>query len=83
VSPEELRTALNEVVVRGDFQVPPYPAVALRLQRIFAKQNYGIAEVSDTIAADPALAARVLGVVNSPLYRGNDEITSLHTEAVV
>jgi len=77
VSPEELRTALNEVVVRGDFQVPPYPAVALRLQRIFAKQNYGIAEVSDTIAADPALAARVLGVVNSPLYRGNDEITSL------
>ncbi len=77
MSPEELRTALNEVVLRGDFQVPPYPAVALRLQRIFAKPNFGIAEVSDTISADPALAARVLGVVNSPLYRANEEITSL------
>ncbi len=77
MSPDALRTALAEVVARGDFQVPPYPAVALRLQRILARPNYALAEVADTIAADPALAARVLGVVNSALYRATDDITSL------
>jgi hypothetical protein len=69
--------ALGEVVARGDFQVPPYPAVALRLQRILAKPGYGLREVADTIAADPALAARVLGIANSALYRAPEEITSL------
>src|SRR6187402_413192 len=77
MSPDQLQKALAEVVARGDFQVPPYPAVALRLQRIFARPNYGIAEVSDAIAGDPALAARVLGAVNSALYRAADDITSL------
>jgi HD-like signal output (HDOD) protein len=74
---EALRKALGEVVVRGDFHVPPYPAVALRLQRIFAKPNYGIGEIADAIAADPALATRVLGVANSALYRAQDDITTL------
>jgi HD-like signal output (HDOD) protein len=72
-----LCVALGEIVARGDFQVPPYPAVALRLQRILAKPGYGLAEVADTIAADPALAARVLGIANSALYRAPEEITSL------
>lgn len=77
MSPDALSDALAEVVAKGDFQVPPYPAVALRLQRILARPNYGLGEVSDTIAADPALAARILSVVNSSLYRASDDITSL------
>jgi HD-like signal output (HDOD) protein len=77
VTSEALRTALGEVVARGDFQVPPYPAVALRLQRVLAKPGYGLAEVADTISADPALAARVLGIANSAMYRSPEEITSL------
>jgi HD-like signal output (HDOD) protein len=74
---DPLRRALGEVVARGDFQVPPYPAVALRLQRLLAQPNYGIAEVADAIAADPALATRVLSVANSALYRAAEEITTL------
>jgi len=77
VSPDELKTRLTEIVGRGDFEVPPYPAVALKLQRIFARDNYGIGEISDTIAADPALTARILGLANTALYRAADEITSL------
>jgi HD-like signal output (HDOD) protein len=77
VSPDALRAALAEVVAKGDFQVPPYPAVALRLQRIVSRPNYGLGEVSDTIAADPALAALILSVVNSALYRASEDITSL------
>jgi HD-like signal output (HDOD) protein len=77
LTPEALRAALGEMVTKGDFQVPPYPAVALRLQRIFARDNYGVGEISDTIAADPALAARILSVANSALYRATDDITTV------
>jgi HD-like signal output (HDOD) protein len=72
-----LRAALSEIVTKGDFQVPPYPAVALRLQRIFARENYGVGEIAETVAADPALAARILGLANSALYRATDEITTV------
>ena len=57
--------------------MPPYPAVALKLQRLFARENYGIGEIADTISADPALAARILGLANTALYRAADEITTL------
>ena len=33
---EAMQRALTDVVSRGDFTVPPYPAVALRLQRLLA-----------------------------------------------
>jgi HD-like signal output (HDOD) protein len=74
---DTLRQALADIVARGDFAVPPYPAVALRLQRVLARDNYPIHEVADAISADPALAARVLGTANSALYRATEEITTL------
>jgi len=77
VTPDDLKARLAEVVGRGDFEVPPYPAVALKLQRIFARENYGIGEISDTITADPALTARILGLANTALYRAADEITTV------
>lgn len=74
---DPLRQALADIVARGDFTVPPYPAVALRLKRVLARDNYQINEVADAISADPALAARVLGAANSALYRATDEITTI------
>jgi HD-like signal output (HDOD) protein len=32
---------------------------------------------ADALSADPALAARVLSVANSPLYRGTSDITTV------
>lgn len=74
---EALRRALEDIVKRAQFKLPPYPAVALRLQRILARPNYQIHEVADAISADPALAARVLGTANSALYRATDDITTV------
>jgi HD-like signal output (HDOD) protein len=73
----ELGAALADIVARGDFAVPPYPAVALRLQRTLARRNHSLGEVADALSADPALAARVLSVANSPLYRGTSDITTV------
>jgi HD-like signal output (HDOD) protein len=76
-STEAMHRALTGVVSRGDFVVPPYPAVALRLQRLLAKDTYGIGDVADIIAADAALATSVLAVANSALVGGAAPITSL------
>jgi len=74
---QELGSVLADIVARGDFAVPPYPAVALRLQRTLARRNHGLGEVADALSADPALAARVLSVANSHLYRGTSDITTV------
>lgn len=74
---EAMQRALTDVVSRGDFVVPPYPAVALRLQRLLAREGYGVAEVAEVLAADAALATTVLAAANSALMGGTSEITSL------
>jgi HD-like signal output (HDOD) protein len=74
---EAMERALTDVVSRGDFVVPPYPAVALRLQRLLGREGYGVAEVADVLAADAALAATVLAAANSALLGANSPITSL------
>jgi HD-like signal output (HDOD) protein len=74
---EAMQRALTDVVSRGDFVVPPYPAVAMRLQRLLARDGYGVVEVADIIAADAALAATVLAAANSALLSAAGPITSL------
>jgi HD-like signal output (HDOD) protein len=76
-STEAMHRALTAVVSRGDFVVPPYPAVALRLQRLLTRDGYGVGEVADVIAADASLATSVLAVANSALSAGAAPITSL------
>jgi len=74
---EAMERALTDVVSRGDFVVPPYPAVALRLQRLLKREGYGVGEVADVLAADAALAATVLAAANSALLGVGAPITSL------
>jgi HD-like signal output (HDOD) protein len=62
--------SLEDIVARGDFVVPPYPAAAMRLRRIVDTANFGLSEVADAASTDPALAAALLRVANSSLYRG-------------
>lgn len=74
---EAMRRALMEVVSKGDFTVPPYPAVAMRLQRVLGRDGYAIAEVADVVATDAPLAATVLAAANSALLAGAAPITSV------
>jgi len=69
---------LADLVSRGDLVVPPYPAAALKLRRIVETENFALSEVAEAAAADPALAAALLRVANSPLYQSaGTVITSL------
>src|SRR5688572_25609012 len=74
---EAMQRALTDVVSRGDFTVPPYPAVAMRLQRLLSREGYGVGEVADIVAADAALATTVLAAANSALLSAASPITSV------
>lgn len=57
------------------------PAVSLQVLNAVAEPDLSLAELSRLVAQDPALAAGVLKVANSPVYMGSQEIQTLR-EAV-
>ena len=71
---------VNELVQdleSGDLQLPTLPEVALRVRDVVDDENANASQIADIIAQDAALSARLLQVVNSPLYRGRQEIDRL------
>lgn len=70
--------ALLELVSTGAVPVPPYPAVALRLQELVRRADFGLAEVSSVVKSDPVLTADVLRCANSALYSRGAPITNLN-----
>ena len=62
-------SAFTDAIARRDFAVPAYPATALRLRRLIAGDRYTVPQLAEIVASDPALAATVLSMANSPLYR--------------
>ena len=61
--------AFLAAIACGDFTVPVYPAAAMRLRKLMAGDKYSVTEVCDVVASDPALAATILRLANSPLFR--------------
>lgn len=55
--------------LKGQIRVPPYPAVALKVQKLLGSGNYTMADVGALVSSDAALAVRVLGVANSAANR--------------
>ncbi len=67
----DLSKRLDDIVERGDLVVPPYPAAAMRLRTLIESDKYGLSQIADAAAADAALAAALLRIANSPVYRGD------------
>lgn len=55
-------------LVRNSPDLASLPAVVVRLSEMLASGSYTASEVADIFGQDPALAARLLKVVNSPYY---------------
>lgn len=76
--PYELELRLKELVDRNKVEIPPYPGVAMRLNKtLMAEGDYTINQLVNIISADQTLAASVLRYVNSAALRARAEITSL------
>lgn len=57
--------------------LPTLPDVALQVRAIAENPDSSAHDLAAAIARDPAIAARLVQIANSPLYRGLSEITSL------
>ena len=77
----ELERQVGEAASIDEIVLPPYPGVALRVQRALASEEFGAADVARIIGSDNALAADVLRCANSAFYRRGGTVTSL-TQAV-
>jgi HD-like signal output (HDOD) protein len=67
----DLSKQLDEIVERGEFVVPPYPAAAMRLRSLIESDKFVLSQIADAASADAALAAALLRIANSPVYRGD------------
>src|SRR5271166_5345944 len=56
--------------------LPPFPAIAIRALQLVSNSETRLSELHDLICTDPAFAAEILRLVNSPLYGIRTEITS-------
>lgn len=65
-----------EDYLAGKLELPPLPDLAFRVRRAIQDPSKGGDDIARLIRVDPSLAARLVKVVNSPLYRGRDHATS-------
>jgi putative nucleotidyltransferase with HDIG domain len=57
--------------------LPPFPAIASRLLRIVAQEDFSYREVANLVRSDPAFSAEVLRLANSPLLHLRYEIRDI------
>ena len=76
---KDLETQVIDLIRRDAINVPPYPAVAMRLQRLVGSDDYGMGDLQRVIGGDPVLAATVLRYANSAAFRGVTPTSTLET----
>jgi len=59
-------------------RIPPLPDVVLKLLELVSRGQAGPMEFEAILQLSPALAGKVLGLVNSPLFGFRHPITSIH-----
>lgn len=59
-------------------ELPPFPAIATKLLRLFASEDAEVRQVVSLIRADPAFSSELLRVANSPIYGLRSQVSSLH-----
>jgi HD-like signal output (HDOD) protein len=76
---KELEAQVVDLIRRDAVNVPPYPAVAMRLQRLASSDDFGASDIHRVISGDPVLAATVLRYANSAAFRGITPTSTLET----
>jgi len=74
---ETLFDDLKEAVETDRLILPTLPEVALKIRDAVERENSTARDISDALAKDASLAARLLKVANSPLYRTRNPIEDL------
>jgi HD-like signal output (HDOD) protein len=73
----DLEPLVVDLIKRDAVRVPPYPAVAMRLQKLVNSTDFGIPDLVRVAGEDQVLAATLLRCANSAMYRGLQPATTL------
>ena len=76
VEKEFLASFLDELN-RNRVVLPTLPEVAVQVRKLANDPNTSTRQLARVVGTDAALTARLLKVVNSPLYRGQDKIENI------
>jgi putative nucleotidyltransferase with HDIG domain len=66
-----------QILIRGVTDLPTIPEITARVSALLDNPDVELEEVADLILTDQVMAARVIKIVNSPLFRPMHEIRSL------
>jgi len=75
----DLDAAIVAIVSRGAVKVPPYPAVALKVEELVRREDFGLEDLTKLVASDQALAADALRCANSAFYSRGNSVASLNS----
>jgi HD-like signal output (HDOD) protein len=74
---ETVQQHLLVAIDRDDLMLPTLPEVAFEIRQAAENSEVSVSQLSRVVGRDPALSARLIKVVNSPLLRSQVEVTSL------
>lgn len=63
----------------GRLRLPSLPDLAVKVRQAVNDPRRSIAEIARLVQFDPALAARLILIANSPLYRGTQKYANCHS----
>jgi c-di-GMP-related signal transduction protein len=61
--------------IQGELKIPSFPDIALKLRKAI-QQDYEIADIVKIVNMDPVISAKLIQVVNSPIYRSLNPISN-------
>ncbi len=77
VTSQEFLDKLQQAIKENTITLPTLPEVALRIRESVESEDTSADQISEMVANDASLSARLLQVANSPLYRGRIVIDSI------
>jgi len=75
---EKIFDELNEAIETDTLMLPSLPEVALEIRDVAENENTTTQQIVDIISQDSSMSARLLKVVNSPLYPSRIKIDDLN-----
>lgn len=76
-STQDIIDSIRDDVIHKRIALPTLPEVALKIRDTLQDDNCNANSIATAVGQDPAMAARLIQVANSPLYRGKTTIESL------
>lgn len=74
----QIQQEVSSAVDNDELELPSLPEVALRIREEAENENVSAQSLAGVIGADPGLAARMIRVANSPLFRATRTIEDLN-----